>query len=274
MYRRTPTGEYLVGVCTNTLCAVMGGDAILEALENDLGVHAGQTTADGRITLEHIECNAACDYAPVVMVNWEFFDNQTPSSATRTRHRAARRRSPSPPPAVRPLCPFRETARTLAGSAHPSSTTAGPGDATLAGLRIAQRAWARTEDHEPDSGAEPVLGRARPVDAADLSAPRRLPGPAPRAGHDARRGHPRSRSPGLRGRGGAGFPTGTKWSFIRQDATVGAKPKYLVINADESEPGTCKDMPLLLTTPHFLVEGAIIAAYAIRRPARLHLPAR
>ena len=65
---------------------------------------------------------------------------------------------------------------------------------------------------------------------------------------------------GLRGRGGAGFPTGTKWSFIDR---MSAKPKYLVVNADESEPGTCKDMPLLLTTPHFLVEGAIIAAYAI-----------
>ena len=62
-----------------------------------------------------------------------------------------------------------------------------------------------------------------------------------------------------------GFPTGTKWSFIPQDDDgAGAKPHYLVINADESEPGTCKDIPLMLTTPHFLVEGAIIAAYAIR----------
>ena len=65
---------------------------------------------------------------------------------------------------------------------------------------------------------------------------------------------------GLRGRGGAGFPTGTKWSFIDRTSP---KPKYLVINADESEPGTCKDTPLMLTTPHFLIEGAIIAAYAI-----------
>ena len=70
---------------------------------------------------------------------------------------------------------------------------------------------------------------------------------------------------GLRGRGGAGFPTGTKWSFIPQDTTgAGARPKYLVVNADESEPGTCKDIPLMLTTPHFLIEGVIIAAYAIR----------
>src|SRR5690349_19620323 len=70
---------------------------------------------------------------------------------------------------------------------------------------------------------------------------------------------------GLRGRGGAGFPTGTKWSFIPQDDTgAGAKPHYLVVNADESEPGTCKDIPLMLTTPQLLIEGCIIAAYAIR----------
>jgi len=66
---------------------------------------------------------------------------------------------------------------------------------------------------------------------------------------------------GLRGRGGAGFPTGMKWSFIPQD---NPKPKYLVVNADESEPGTCKDIPLMLASPHTLVEGVIISAYAIR----------
>ena len=83
---------------------------------------------------------------------------------------------------------------------------------------------------------------------------------------------------GLRGRGGAGFPTGRKWGFIPQEtgesadgsdsgpgaASAAAKPHYLVVNADESEPGTCKDMPLMLATPHVLVEGIIIAAYAIR----------
>jgi NADH-quinone oxidoreductase subunit F len=65
---------------------------------------------------------------------------------------------------------------------------------------------------------------------------------------------------GLRGRGGAGFPTGMKWSFVPQD---NPNPKYLVVNSDESEPGTCKDMPLLLASPHTLVEGIIIASYAI-----------
>jgi NADH-quinone oxidoreductase subunit E len=138
MYRRTPTGEYLVGVCTNTLCAVMGGDAILETLENDLGVHAGQTTADGLITLEHIECNAACDYAPVIMVNWEFFDNQTPSSATELVAALRSGQSVTPTRGAQ-LCPFRQTARTLAGLGPHAEDTSLPGEATLAGLRVARR---------------------------------------------------------------------------------------------------------------------------------------
>ena len=81
-YKRHPNGDYTVGVCTNTLCAVMGGDAIWEELSDHLGVGHDETTDDGVITLERVECNAACDYAPVMMVNWEFFDNQTPGSAT------------------------------------------------------------------------------------------------------------------------------------------------------------------------------------------------
>jgi NADH-quinone oxidoreductase subunit E len=139
MYRRTPTGEYLVGVCTNTLCAIMGGDAILESLQDYLGVHAGETTEDGRITLEHIECNAACDYAPVVMVNWEFFDNQTPSSS-RDLVDGLREGQPPVPTRGAPLCTFKQTARVLAGLPDPEAAAAqGPaGDATLAGLRVAK----------------------------------------------------------------------------------------------------------------------------------------
>ena len=137
MYRRTPTGDYLIGVCTNTLCAVMGGDAILETLETDLGVHAGQTTADGLITLEHIECNAACDYAPVVMVNWEFFDNQTPSSAIELVAALRDGRAVTPTRGAT-LCPFRQTARTLAGLGEHAVDDSGPGEPTLAGLRRAR----------------------------------------------------------------------------------------------------------------------------------------
>jgi NADH-quinone oxidoreductase subunit E len=101
-----------------------------------LGIHAGLTTDDSRVTLEHVECNAACDYAPVVMINWEFFDNQTPTSA-RDLVDGLRAGEPPVPTRGAPLCKFRETARTLAGL--PDSRPAGGevGDATLAGLRIA-----------------------------------------------------------------------------------------------------------------------------------------
>jgi NADH-quinone oxidoreductase subunit E len=147
MYRRTPTGKYLVGVCTNTLCAIMGGDAILEALEDHLGIQPGQTTADGAVTLEHIECNAACDYAPVVMVNWEFFDNQT-SGTARDLVDALQAGATVTPTRGAPLCTFTETARTLAGLGDaPQPGAPDTGAATLAGLRIA---------HALDMSAPPV----------------------------------------------------------------------------------------------------------------------
>ncbi|MFI1420991.1 NADH-quinone oxidoreductase subunit NuoE [Streptomyces sp. NPDC020731] len=141
MYRRRPSGDYQVGVCTNTLCAVMGGDAIFEELQEHLGVGNGGTTDDGKVTLEHIECNAACDFAPVVMVNWEFFDNQTPESAKRMVDdlRAGR---PVAPTRGAPLCTFKETARILAGfpdareGAVEATGSAGP--ASLIGLKLAK----------------------------------------------------------------------------------------------------------------------------------------
>jgi NADH-quinone oxidoreductase subunit E len=139
MYRREPTGDYLVGVCTNTLCAIMGGDAIFDTLTDHLGIGSDQTTEDGTITLQHVECNAACDFAPVVMVNWEFFDNQTPASA-RALVDALRAGEPVTPTRGQPLCKFRETERILAGfpDERPDDGQGGAGVATLAGLRVAQ----------------------------------------------------------------------------------------------------------------------------------------
>src|SRR3954447_18402075 len=81
MYKRKPTGDWLVSVCTNTMCGVLGGDRNYQALSEYLGVGHDETTADGKITLEHAECLAACDYAPVMTVNYEFFDNVQPEAA-------------------------------------------------------------------------------------------------------------------------------------------------------------------------------------------------
>ena len=172
MYRRTPTGEYLVGVCTNTLCAIMGGDAILEALQDQLGIHAGQTTDDGRVTLEHVECNAACDYAPVVMVNWEFFDNQTPSSA-RDLVDGLRAGEPPVPTRGAPLCTFQETARTLAGLPDSRGSGSDVGGATLAGLRVAQALDMTAPDaaQATDSHATPDDTKAAAGATKDQPAP-------------------------------------------------------------------------------------------------------
>src|SRR5699024_5747959 len=83
MYRRHPTGTHHVGLCTNAVCAALGGDEILAALREHLGIGdpPDDTTADGAVTVESVECNAACDFAPVMMVDWEFFDDRTPRSA-------------------------------------------------------------------------------------------------------------------------------------------------------------------------------------------------
>jgi NADH-quinone oxidoreductase subunit E len=139
MYRREPTGDYLVGVCTNTLCAVMGGDAIFDSLKEHLGIGNDETTADSSITLQHIECNAACDFAPVVMVNWEFFDYQTCASARKLVD-GLRAGKPPAPTRGAPLCKFRETERILAGfpDSRPDEGQGGAGEATLAGLRVAK----------------------------------------------------------------------------------------------------------------------------------------
>src|SRR5689334_699455 len=146
MYKRRPVGDYHVGVCTNTLCAVMGGDVIFERLKGHLDVGNDETTeaVEGQksITLEHLECNAACDYAPVMMVNWEFFDDMTPESATQlVDDLRAGAEVKSPRGAT--ICSWRETERVLAGFPD-GRADEGPtgGKASLAGLRLArERNW-------------------------------------------------------------------------------------------------------------------------------------
>jgi NADH-quinone oxidoreductase subunit E len=140
MYKRSPTGEYLVSVCTNTLCGLLGGDEIYAALSELLGVGMNQTTADGTITLEHAECLAACDYAPVVTVNYEFFDNQDVASATELVGQLQSGQRPTPTRGAA-LCSFKEISRQIAGfvdtreGARNAPATGAP---TEAGVRVAE----------------------------------------------------------------------------------------------------------------------------------------
>src|SRR5690606_9735153 len=138
-YKRHPNGTYTVGVCTNTLCAIMGGDAIFDELSEHLGVGHDETTEDGAITLERVECNAACDYAPVMMVNWEFFDNQTPASATDVVDRLRAGEPVAPTRGAASVCTFKQMSRVLAGFTDGRADEGvGAGEPTLAGLRLAR----------------------------------------------------------------------------------------------------------------------------------------
>jgi NADH-quinone oxidoreductase subunit E len=156
-YKRRPNGEYSVGVCTNTLCAVMGGDEIFARLSEHLGIAHDQTTDDGAVTLERVECNAACDYAPVVMVNWEFVDRQSPDTAVELVD-ALRAGEPVHATRGARICTFREAERVIAGFAD-GLAGEGPaaGEPSLRGLLLArERGWEAPERPPSEQDAAPV----------------------------------------------------------------------------------------------------------------------
>ena len=138
-YKRKPVGEYHVGVCTNTLCAVMGGDAIFQALKDHLEIENDDVTTDGKVSLEHIECNAACDYAPVVMVNWEFYDNQTVQSSKDLVDAARAGNPPAPTRGPNKLPTWKENSALLAGfNDGRAGEGVQAGEPTLLGLKISK----------------------------------------------------------------------------------------------------------------------------------------
>jgi len=138
-YRTEPAGEYHVGVCINTLSAVMGGDEIYNSLESHLGIKNHETTKDGKVSIERIECNAACDYAPVVMVNWEFYDNQTPQSVKDLVDGARAGNPPAPTRGPKTLRTWKQNSEVLAGlNDGLANEGVSAGEATLLGLKIAK----------------------------------------------------------------------------------------------------------------------------------------
>ena len=153
MYKHEPAAEYQVGVCINTTCAIMGGDQIWDELAEHLDAdprndgHHDIKSPDGIVALERLECNAACDYAPVVMVNWEFFDNQTPASAKELVDNLRAGNPPSPTRGPSRLCNWRQANRILAGFGDGQAAD-GPsaGHASLVGLKLAkERGWKAPE---------------------------------------------------------------------------------------------------------------------------------
>ncbi|MGQ0775868.1 MAG: NADH-quinone oxidoreductase subunit NuoE [Pseudonocardiales bacterium] len=169
MYKRKPGGEHLVSVCTNTLCAALGGDAIYARLKKRLGVGheetAGRPGEPGSITLEHAECLAACDLAPVLQVNYEFYDNQTTDSAAALVDALRRGDRPAPSRGA-PLTDWRTAELAMAGfHGEPHELRAavdGPSasEPTLAGNLLADtNGWQAPS--MPDQVALPAVGEKK-----------------------------------------------------------------------------------------------------------------
>ncbi|MGC5017193.1 NADH-quinone oxidoreductase subunit NuoE [Micromonospora sp. DT47] len=166
MYKRKPTGDYLVSVCTNTMCDVLGGQAVYDTLAEHLGVGHDETTADGKITLEHAECLAACDYGPVMTVNYDFFDGVDPQTALGVVEELRSGGRPMPTRGAR-LCTLKEMAVQLAGFADPREgavADGGPGEPTLRGLRLAEQHGIAVPGYDPNT---PIRSKAEADKAAE-----------------------------------------------------------------------------------------------------------
>jgi NADH-quinone oxidoreductase subunit E len=173
MYKHEPAAEYQMGVCTNTTCAIMGGDQIYAELAEYIGGdahgdanhgdanhgashHGDVKSPDGKVAVERLECNAACDYAPVVMVNWEFFDNQTPQSAKKLVDDLRGGEHVTPTRGPGRLCTWKQANRILAGFGDGQAAD-GPsaGPASLVGLELAkERGW-KAPSAEGSAGSSP-----------------------------------------------------------------------------------------------------------------------
>ncbi|MGC5660921.1 NADH-quinone oxidoreductase subunit NuoE [Micromonospora sp. WMMD723] len=165
MYKRRPTGDYLVSVCTNTMCNVLGGQEVYDTLAEHLGVGHDETTADGKITLEHAECLAACDYGPVMTVNYDFFDGVDPQGALDVVDELRAGGRPMPTRGAR-LCTLKEMAVQLAGFADEREgavADGGPGEATLRGLRLAEQHGITAPGYDPKT---PIRSKAEADRAA------------------------------------------------------------------------------------------------------------
>src|SRR4029077_5298558 len=196
-----------------------GGAELLEAAKKRLEIGHKETTADGIFSLEEVECIGACTGAPALQVNYDFFENVNPQKFDRLIEDLDAGRKTTPEPVT-------------SGALHPRDKTEVPVISRRFGIKDSHKIdiFLQNEGYQ---ALEKALKEMRPESIID-----------------------EVKKSSLRGRGGAGFPTGMKWSFVPKDSP---KPKYLICNADESEPGTCKDRPLMEMDPHQLIEGMVIA---------------
>ena len=223
MLRRKPGGRYHVQVCTNVSCMLRGANGLLHHVERRLEIGHKQVTKDGVFSLEEVECIGACTGAPAMQVNYDFYENLTTEKIDQIIEGLDRNRPPAPEP------------RTF-GSVHERHPAEVP---------VISRRFGIKDSHKLDVYLQHDGYKALEKALKEMTAEQIID---------------ETKKSNLRGRGGAGFPAGMKWSFVPKDIP---KPKYIIANADESEPGTCKDRPLMEMDPHQLIEGMVIAGKSV-----------
>jgi len=223
MLHRKPVGKHHVQVCTNVACMLRGGTELLEHAKKRLEIGNRETTKDGMFSLEEVECIGACTGAPAMQVNYDFYENVTTRNFDHLIEELDKGQRPAPVPIT-------------SGALHERNKLETP---------LISKRWGIQDSRKIDVALQ--LGAYQALDRAlKQFTPEQLIDEVKKSN--------------LRGRGGAGFSTGMKWSFVPKNSP---KPKYVICNADESEPGTCKDRPLMEMDPHQLIEGITIAGRAI-----------
>jgi NADH-quinone oxidoreductase subunit F len=223
MLHRKPMGKHHVQICTNVACMLRGGNELLEQAKKRLEIGHKEVTGDGVFSLEEVECIGACTGAPAMQVNYDFYENLTPLKFDRIIEELDAGKKPAPEPVT-------------SGALHPRDPAETPLISRRFGIRNSRKIDVYLQ-HDGYKALAKALQEMTPDSIID-----------------------EVKKSSLRGRGGAGFPAGMKWSFVPKDSP---KPKYVICNADESEPGTCKDRPLMEMDPHQMIEGITIAGRAI-----------
>ena len=240
MFHRTPVGTFVLQVCTTLSCALAGAERVIEELEQTLGIARGHTDPTGLFTIQQMECLGACDRAPVLMVNNEHWHEHLKPGDAGALVDQMKTDGLKALGGCHLAIEGRPEREWKGKSTTPVQPKAVP-DYEPVLTKYAFTPNGFTLDHylqhqQGYQGLKKALSMTPDAVIEDV------------------------KKSGLRGRGGAGFPTGLKWQFVDKKSP---KPKYIVCNADESEPGTFKDHLLMERNPHLLVEGCVIGCYAI-----------
>ena len=224
MLRRKPEGRYHIQVCTNISCMLRGGNELFQHVQKRLGIGNKQVSPNGTFSLEEVECIGACTGAPAIQINYDYHENLDPSKIDTIFEQLEQGKRPKPVSVISGAIHERHPAEVVVISRRFGIPNSNKIDVYL--------------KHDGYQALEKALKQMTPDQIVD-----------------------EVKKSNLRGRGGAGFPAGMKWSFVPKE--TGGKPKYIIANGDESEPGTSKDRPLMEMDPHQLIEGMVIAGRAV-----------